>query len=75
MSNINELQKYRLMHEIHLNKLSGLLQDEWMEYCQFLAESNISTLPDNQYRDGKPLDYGEVRRLYDLWRKKKIKSR
>lgn len=71
MSNINELQKYRLMHEICMNKLSGLLQDEWMDYCQFLEESNISTLPNNQYKNGRALDYGEVRRLYDLWREKR----
>lgn len=60
-----------------MGKIQGLLQDEWLNYNQFLEEANISVLPDNQYKSeertsyGKPLDYGEVRRLYSEWENSK----
>lgn len=67
MSNIEEMQKYRHIYDIHMHKITNLIQDEFNEYNRFLVESNIQTLPDNHYKDGKTLDYGEVRRLYDNW--------
>ena len=71
MSNIDKIRKYGFIYENCMNKIQGLLQDEWLNYNQFLEEANISVLPDNHYRNGKPLDYGKVRRLYSEWENKK----
>lgn len=73
MNNIDSTQKYRLMYETIMSKLGTLLQEEYLQYGQFLEECNISTLSDNAYKDGKALDYGEVRKLFDGWLKTKIK--
>ena len=77
MSNIDKIRKYGFIYENCMNKIQGLLQDEWLNYNQFLEEANISVLPDNCYKsegrtsDGKSLDYGEVRRLFSEWESKR----
>lgn len=74
MNNIDSAQKYRLMYDLCMSKLQTSLQEEYLQYGQFLEECDISTLPDNAYKDGKALDYGEVRKLYDEWLKSREKE-
>jgi hypothetical protein len=59
-----------------MNKLDSLLQKELSDYNQFLEECNISVLPDNHYKDGKPLNYGEIAKLRTEWenRRKNLKT-
>ena len=49
------------------NKISDLLQEEWITYNLFLDEFNISTLPEYYYKDGKVIEYEEVKNLYSMW--------
>ena len=60
------------LEKIIYDKLEEKLQEEYLNYNDFLQEQNISTLPEphGYYKDGKKLDYREVRRLYDSWCKK-----
>jgi hypothetical protein len=76
MSNIDKLQRYRHLYEHCMNKLDSLLQKELSDYNQFLEECNISVLPDNHYKDGKPLNYGEIAKLRTEWenRRKNLKT-
>lgn len=65
---------YQLMYDLTMSQIQTLLSEEYMLYGQFLEECNISTLPDNVYKDGKALDYGKVRKLYDEWLKSRNKK-
>ena len=47
------------MKNIITNKISDLLQEEWITYNLFLDELNISTLPKYYYKDGKVIEYEE----------------
>ena len=49
------------------NKISDLLQEEWITQNLFLDEFNISTLPEYYYKDGKVIEYEEVKNLYNMW--------
>ena len=55
------------MKNIITNKISDLLQEEWITYNLFLDELNISTLPKYYYKDGKVIEYEEVKNLYNIW--------
>ena len=66
----NEAQ-YNYLKQALESKLDGMLKEEYLNYNLFLDEVNISVLPDNYYKDGKPLNYGEVRRLYSEWENKR----
>ncbi len=66
-TNIEKLQKYRHIYDHCMNKISGMLEEEMDTYSKFLCDENISTPPNGFYKDGKKLDYSEVRRLYDKY--------
>lgn len=66
----NEAQ-YNYLKQVLESKLDGILKDEYLNYNLFLDEANISVLPNNYYKDGKPLNYSEVRRLYSEWENSK----
>lgn len=51
------------------SELTDELKKEWIQYNTFLDEINISVLPNNYLKDGKYLNYAEVRKLYDEWQK------
>lgn len=55
------------MKNIITNKISDLLQEEWITYNLFLNELNISTLPGYYYKNGKVIKYEEVKNLYNEW--------
>ncbi len=66
----NEAQ-YNYLKQVLENKLDRMLKDEYLNYNLFLDKTNVSVLPDNCYKDGKPLNYGEIRRLYSEWENSK----
>lgn len=66
VKNCNEAQA-KYLTEYLKNNLSKEFEKEWFNYNKFLDEVNISVLPDNMYKDGKKLDYGEVRKMYSEW--------
>lgn len=71
MSNLDDLQKYRVMYDITMSKLETLLSEEFIQYNDFLEELDISSLPDGLYRyDGDWINVVELRKFYDEWRKK-----
>ena len=61
------IEKYRHIYDHCMNKISGMLEEEMDTYSKFLCDENISTPPNGFYKDGKKLDYGDVRRLYDKY--------
>jgi hypothetical protein len=67
MTNIEKMSSYKHIYEHCVDKLNNLLQKELSDYNEFLDDCNISVLPDNHYKDGKPLNYGEIQKLRENW--------
>ena len=66
-TNREKIQKYQHIYDHCMNKISEMLEEEMDTYSEFLYNKVISVLPDGFYKEGKKLDYGEVRRLYDKY--------
>lgn len=62
------------LYNICLNNTEELVRTEWNLYNDFLEEMDISVLPDNYYKEGKSLNYGEVQKMYNEWLKSREKK-
>ena len=60
------LEGHTYLDSMVFYKIEDLLGRDSLKWCQFLGECGIS-VKDNFYKDGKILDFVEVRKLYDDW--------
>lgn len=75
------IQKWlRDKHNIHISfkPVFGKKNYKKYKYNIYINEKIMQVMkyefPDNAYKDGKALDYGEVRKLYDEWLKSREKQ-
>lgn len=61
---MNNMEK-EFIHKVVMGKLSEDMRKEWNNYNKFLNEEGISVLPNAFYKDGKKMNYKEVRLAYD----------
>ncbi len=71
------LEIYEKIHQIALEKINTLVQEEWLKTNKFHADCIVSVLPDgSKYKDGKKLNEERVADLRTEWElKQKYESK
>lgn len=67
---LTEANKYQKLYDQILCNIESLLNKNHREFCEFLAETVISTLPDGRFMyKGQEIDRKTVNEMWDKYRK------